>query len=89
MLVWKSGIPSSSESPLLSSKPSSSMLALLMPGLISLPQGTSDEGAHANSPVVTMLEYILSNLFFNDGSINTDMSEFFGSSNVLHINEIN
>jgi hypothetical protein len=45
------------------------MLALLVPGSTSLPPGTPDEGAYANSPVMTMLEYILSNLFFKDGSI--------------------
>jgi len=71
MSVWKSGIRSSFESPLSSSKPAQSMLALLVPGSTSLLAGTLDEGAHANSPVAAMLEYILSNLFFEDSSIPT------------------
>jgi len=54
MSIWKSGITSSSESPLSSSKPPRSMLALLVPGSISLPLGTSDEGAHANSEGVAI-----------------------------------
>jgi len=71
MSVWKSGITSSFKSPLPSSEPAQSILALLVPGSTSLLAGTLDEGAHANSLVATMLEYILSNLFFKDGSIPT------------------
>jgi len=67
--VSKFRIPSFSESPFPSLKSVPSMLALLVPGLTSLPPSTPDEGAYANSLVAIMLEYIMSNLIFKDGSI--------------------
>jgi len=86
MSVWKSGITSSFESPLPSSKPAQSMLALLIPGSTSLLAGTLDEGAHANSSCdnvgIHSVKFILQRRF------NTNMSKFFGSSNFLHINII-
>ena len=42
---------------------------LLVSGSTSVPLSTPDDGAHAYSSVATMLEYILSNLNFKDGSI--------------------
>jgi hypothetical protein len=45
------------------------MLTLLVSGLTSLPPSTPNDGAHTYSPVATMLEYILSNSIFKDGSI--------------------
>ena len=52
-----------------SSKSTLSMLTLLVSGLTSVPLGTLDNGVHAYSLVAIMLEYILSNLNFKDGSI--------------------
>jgi len=62
-------IPSSSESLFPSSKSTPSMLTLLVPGSISLSPSTLDDRAHVYSLVAIILEYILSNLNFKDGSI--------------------
>jgi hypothetical protein len=57
-----------------------------MKGSISLPPSTPNDGAHAYSSIVAMLEYIMSNLIFKDDSIPTCLN--FLAPLISYIKEI-